>query len=33
MLDFISPTKAIASLSAALDAAKLRPGDEFVRDA
>lgn len=33
MLDFTSLTKAIASLSAALDAAKLRPGDEFVRDA
>lgn len=33
MLDFASLTKAIASLSAALDAAKLRPGDEFVRDA
>ena len=33
MLDFSSLTKAIASLTAALDAAKLRPGDEFVRDA
>ena len=33
MLDFASLTKVIASLSAALDAAKLRPGDEFVRDA
>ena len=33
MLDFTSLTKAIASLSTALDAAKLRPGDEFVRDA
>lgn len=33
MLDFTSLTKAINPLSAALDAAKLRPGDEFVRDA
>lgn len=33
MLDLTSLTKAIAPLAAALDAAKLRPGDEFVRDA
>ena len=33
MFDFTSLTKAIASLSAALDAAKVRPEDEFVRDA
>ena len=33
MLDFTSLTKAIAPLAAALDAAKVRPGDEFVRDA
>jgi len=33
MLVFISPTKGIASLSAALDDPKLRPFDDFVRDA
>lgn len=32
-LDFSSLTKAIASLSAALEASKERRGDEFVRDA
>ena len=33
MLDFSSLTKAVASLTAALQEAKVRPGDEFVRDA
>ncbi|MEQ1880727.1 MAG: HI0074 family nucleotidyltransferase substrate-binding subunit [Burkholderiales bacterium] len=33
MLDFTSLTKAIASLSAALEASKVRLRDEFVRDA
>jgi nucleotidyltransferase substrate binding protein (TIGR01987 family) len=32
-LDFSSLAKAIASLSAALEASKTRHGDEFVRDA
>jgi nucleotidyltransferase substrate binding protein (TIGR01987 family) len=32
-IDFTSLSKAIASLEKALDAAKLRPKDEFVRDA
>jgi len=33
MLDFSSLTKAITSLTAALEEARVRPGDEFVRDA
>ena len=33
MLDFSSLAKAVKSLSAALDASKTRPGDEFIRDA
>lgn len=32
-IDFTSLSKAIASLAKALQAAKLRPKDEFVRDA
>lgn len=33
MLDFSSLAKAVDSLSAALEASKSRPGDEFIRDA
>ena len=32
-IDFTSLRKAIATLAKALEAAKLRPKDEFVRDA
>ena len=33
MLDFSSLAKAVDSLAAALQAAKTRPRDEFIRDA